>query len=402
MNTPFRDVILVVAATPFIYYLLVLYSTFRFFKSEGQTGGDFTPPISILKPVRGLDPGAYNNFASYCRQNYPASYEILFCVDRDDPAATVIEKLRDDFPHRAIRIFYGPGRQATNDKVARLSRLVEEARYEHVIASDSDVFAEPDYLRSLVAPLKNPSVGAVTCPYILSTAQNFTQSLQSIGMISDFYPGIFVARELDGIKFAHGPTIATTKACLAAFGGYPAIADRPADDLHVGRYITQQGREVILLPYALHTVPDFDSFGGFLNKRLRWMTSMHHLRPWGHLGLIFTFGLPWSLLAIATHPTPLTTLTYAGCYVVFRVATAWFVGSWGFKQRRTRKEIVLIPLWDLQAFLIWLFSFFRKTIVWRGFVYRFEAGRFFRASTNVAGEQYGGVTVSASTGRNSR
>jgi len=378
--------ILFVAGVPCVYYLLVLYSTLRFFRSERGTESNFTPPVSILKPVRGLDPHAYENFASYCRQDYPADYEILFCVDREDPTSSVIEKLQRDFPDRAIRILYGAGWQAPNDKVARLSRLVEEARYEHVITSDSDVFAGPDYIRSLVAPLENPSVGAATCPYVLSTARTFTQKLQSIGMISDFYPGIFVARELDGVKFALGPTIATTKTCLAAFGGYPAIADRPADDLHVGRYIAEQGREIVLLPYVLHTVPDFDSFRGFLNKRLRWMTSMHYLRPWGHFGLLFTFGLPWSLFAIGIHPTPITALAYLGSYAAFRIAIAGFIGIWGFKQSRTWKEMALIPIWDLQAFLIWVVSFVRKTIVWRGFEYRFKEGRFFRTSTKGLGE----------------
>lgn len=385
MNTWFLHLVLGLAAVPFVYYFLVWYSTLRFFSTADQPVANFTPPVSILKPVRGLDPGAYENFASYCRQDY-ADYEILFCVDREDPAAPVIEQIRADFPSCKIRILYGSGRILPNDKVARLSRLEEEARYEYVITSDSDVFAEPDYIRRLIAPLSDPKVGAVTCPYVLSSPRTFIQKLQSISMISDFYPGIFVGRELDGVKFALGPTIATTKARLAGFGGYPAIADRPADDLHVGRLISQQGCQVMLLPYVLRTVPDFESFGGFFNKRMRWMTSMRHLRPWGHLGLIFTFGLPWSLLAVAICPGVGTLVLYLGSYFGIRVATSWLVGVWGLRQRHTWRQMPLIPLWDLQAFVVWLLSFFTRTIRWRGFHYRFEDGKFLRVETHASVE----------------
>ena len=122
-------------------------------------------------------------------------------------------------------------------------------------------------------------------------------------MISDLYAGILVARELDGVKFALGETIVTTRARLAQFGGYQALENRPADDLLVGRLIAEQGYEVALLPYAVQTVADYGSMRDLFFKRLRWMVVMRHMRPWGHLGLLLTQGLPWSIVAIALHPT---------------------------------------------------------------------------------------------------
>jgi ceramide glucosyltransferase len=374
------------AALPFIYYLLVLYSTVRFFsgaKKQVVTTSDFTPPLSNLKPVRGLDPGAYESFASYCRQDYP-EYEIVFCVDREDPAAAVIEKLKNDFPDRRIRVLYGAGREAPNDKVARLSRLVREAQYEVLVINDSDVFVEPGYFRTLVAPLQNPKVGAVTCLHVLAKDTTFIQKLQSAGMLCDFYPGIFVARELDGVKFALGPTIATTRGHLAGFGGYEAIDDRPADDLHVGRLIAEQGYEVVLLPYTVKTVADFQSLPEFVNKRLRWMTAMRHLRSWGHLGLLFTFGLPWTITAILIHPTWTISACYFGAYLAFRVAITWLVGVWGMKQTGVWKRIPFIVVWDAQAFVIWLVSFIRRNIRWRGIDYRFQDGKFLRVAPKAA------------------
>src|SRR5215470_8834461 len=351
---------LTLAATPFIYYLLVLFSTWRFFRGAGSRLSEdsgFTPPISNLKPLRGLDPEAYENLSSYCRQDYP-EYELIFCVgDENDPSVPVLENLKRNFPDRQIRILIGSGRNAINDKVGKLVRMVNEARHEVLVINDSDVRVEPNYLRTVVAPLRNPKVRGVTCLYVSTEDRTFTQSLQSIGMVCDFFPGIFVARQLDGIKFAFGQTIVTTRSCLKAFGGYEAIENRPADDLLVGRYIAEHGYEVELLPYAVKTVPDYDSLKGLFIKRLRWLTVMRHMRPWGHMGLTFTQGLPWCLAVLLVHPGDGIGIAYCGAYVAFRLAITLLVGSWGLQQKRLWKKLPLIVVWDATAFVIWLLSF---------------------------------------------
>jgi ceramide glucosyltransferase len=229
-------------------------------------------------------------------------------------------------------------------------------------------------LRSVVAPLRDPKIGAVTCLYVSTHEHTLLQKLQSIGMICDFYPGIFVARQLDGVKFAFGQTIVTTRKHLAAFGGYTAIENRPADDLLVGRLVAEQGFDVELLPYAVETVADFRSLSEFFFKRLRWMTVMRHMRPWGHIGLIFTQGLAWSVAAVAVHPTPLVALLYLGGYLCVRIAMTWLIGVWGMKQRGLWQKMALIPLWDAWALLIWLLSFGRRSIRWRDIDYRIREG----------------------------
>jgi ceramide glucosyltransferase len=372
-----RDVFLGIAAIPFIYYAIAIFSSLRFFvTTRGKTDktDDFLPPLSNLKPVRGLDPEAYENFASFCRQDYP-DYEILFCVgDTSDPVFPVLERLVRDFPESKIRIVIGSGRIATNDKVAKLARLVEEASHEHLVISDSDVRVEPDYLRKVIAPLANPKIGAVTCFYVPTEESTWVQRLQDVGMVSDFYPGILVAKQLDGVKFALGPTIATTRTRLHAFGGYASIENRPADDLWVGRLIAEQGYEVKLLPYTISTVADFQSLSELFYKRLRWITVMRHMRPWGHLGLIFTLGLPWAIVAVALRPTPRIAASYLGGYLIVRAFLTVMIGSWGLKQRGVWKKLALIPLWDGMATLIWLTSFTRKSIRWRGRDYLMRNG----------------------------
>jgi ceramide glucosyltransferase len=378
---------LTLAAAPFIYYLLVLYSSWRYFwhaKARLPGNSDFTPPVSNLKPIRGLDPEAYENYASFCRQDYP-DYEVIFCVgDATDPAVPVLEKLMRDFPERRIRVLYGSGRNAINDKVAKLVRLVKEARHEVLVINDSDVRVDPDYLRTVVTPLRNPKIGAATCFYVSIHDKTFTQHLQSIGMYSDFYPGILVARQLDGIKFTLGPTIVTTRSHLAGFGGYEMLENKPADDLLVGRLIAQQGLEVELLPYAVQTVPDYDSPRSLFSKRLRWMTVMRHMRPWGHVGLAFTQGLPWSLAVTLIHPSTGIALAYLGAYAGLRVAMTWLIGVWGLQQTGLWKKMPLIVVWDATAFVIWLLTFGRNSIRWRNVDYRIQEGMLVPASPSPA------------------
>jgi ceramide glucosyltransferase len=270
---------------------------------------------------------------------------------------------------------FGSGGKGTNDKVVKLDHLVREAQHEVLVISDSDVRVEPDYLRTVVAPLADAKVGAVTCFYAPIEDKTLTDSLQTIGMFSDFYAGILVARQLDGVKFALGPTIVTTRARLAGFGGYDAIKNRPADDLLVGRLIAEQGCEVELLPYTILTVADYGSLSELLHKRLRWVVVMRHMRPWGHLGLLLTQGLPWSLAAIALHPTAGVALGYLGAYLGLRVAMTWMIGIWGLKHRPLWKKLGLIPVWDAVAFGIWLVSFTRNTIRWRDGDYYIREGQ---------------------------
>jgi len=382
--------ILAVATFPFIYYLIALYSSWRYFRNstaDNTANAESLGPVSILKPIRGLDPDAYENFASFCRQDYP-DYEILFCVDSaDDPSVPVIEKLSRNFPDCHIRVLFGSGRDAPNDKVAKLARLADEAQHELLVISDSDVRVRPDYLRTIVAPLADPKVGAVTCFYVPADDSTFVHSLQSIGMVSDFYAGILVARQLDGVKFALGPTIATSRARLADFGGYAAIENRPADDLLVGRLIAEQGYEVKLLPYSILTVPDYDSIRDLFHKRLRWIVVMRHMRPWGHLGLIFTQGLAWSLVAIAVHPSVPLAALYLAAYLALRSAMVWLIGLRGLKQQSLWKKLPLLPIWDALALFIWLISFGRSTIRWRDQEYFIRDGRLVPAGPAAAQDE---------------
>jgi len=380
-------ILLFIAGLPFIYYFLAILSSLQFFRrARREKWETFTPPVSNLKPVKGLDPGAYENFASLCRQDYP-EYELIFCTtDASDPAVPVIQKLIEDFPERRIRLLYSAGISAINDKVAKLGLMMREAQHEHLIINDSDVRVTRDYLRSVIAPLVDTKVGAVTCFYVSTEDRTFIERLQSLGMISDFYAGILVAWKLDGVHFALGPTMVSTKKAVQGFGGFQALESRPADDLLFGRLIAEQGVEVKLLPYTVATTPDYNGLGELFEKRARWMTVMRKMRPWGHFGLLFTWGLPWSLFAVAVEPSAEILSAYVGGYLLCRMLMTWLIGGYGLKQKGVWKNFVLIPFWDALAFLVWLTSFTRNYIRWRGVDYELRAGQLVLRETGAQNE----------------
>jgi ceramide glucosyltransferase len=371
--------LLLLAICPFVYYALALFSAWRFFGAKrSATHLGFTPPVSNLQPIRGLDPGAYENLASLCRQDYP-EYELLFCVNTaDDEAVPLIEKLAREFPQRQIRVLVGFGdrgnRPGTNDKTMKLSHLVREARHEVLVINDSDVRVTPDYLRTIVAPLADPTAGAVTCFYA-NTENSFPDRMQTVGLMSDFYAGLIVARQLDGVKFALGTTIVTTRSRLAEFGGYEALENRPADDMLVGRLIAEQGHRVELLPYTIEVVADYKSLRDLFRQRLRWLVVMRHMRPWGHFGLGFTQGIAWCAIATALHPTLGNALAWFAAYLLLRILMLWTIGIRGLKQAGLWRKMPLVPLWDLFALALWLTSFTRHSIRWRDGEYSIRKGQ---------------------------
>jgi ceramide glucosyltransferase len=201
-------------------------------------------------------------------------------------------------------------------------------------------------------------------------------------MLSDFYAGILVAWQLEGIKFALGPTIATTRAHLSGFGGYQELENRPADDLLVGRLIADQGYEVVLLNYAIETVCDYGSLRDLLYKRMRWIVVMRHMRPRGHFGLLLTQGLPWAVAAIAVHPSATVVACYSAGYLGLRMAMTRMIGTYGLRQTSSWKQMLLIPIWDAVAFALWLTSFGRNRIRWRGADYYIRDGRLVPAAAH--------------------
>src|SRR5271154_109356 len=257
--TLIRDALLVFAAAPFVYYLLAIIAAGRFFRSSPAPAG-FFPPVSILKPVHGLDRETYENYASFCRQDYP-EFELLFCVSDDrDPAVPVIRKLIQDFPDSSIRLLIGSDPLGASDKVNKLCRLVREGRHEIIIVTDSDVRVDLGYLRAIAAPFRDPAVGGVTCLYRGLTDGGFGADLEAIGNSTDFAAGVLVNWLGGKIDFMLGATMATTKTYLSEIGGFERLVDYFCDDFELGNRLAAKGHRVELSTFPAAIVYPHESF----------------------------------------------------------------------------------------------------------------------------------------------
>ena len=377
-----RWAILALALGPLCYYLVGIYSAWRFFRVAHHvsrppplSAGDVTAPISVLKPVRGLDPNAYENFASFCRQEYP-EFEILFAVsDADDPVVPVVRKLIADFPHRPIRLIVVTERLGQNSKVSNLCRLAREARHDLLVITDSDVRVEPGYLRSVAAMFRDPGVGGLTALYRGNDNLQFIAAMDCAGSSAVFCGAALVARELEGLKFMVGSTMATTKQRLAEIGGFEAMVDLHSDDYELGRRIASRGYRIELLPEPVQMAFPSQTLGAYLRHELRWAIGIRNIRPGGHFGILFTHGLPWAIAAAFVAPSEAVAAAYLGAYFALRFAMAWTVGVWGLRDPVLRRRFWLLPIRDLLSFFVWLASFGMNQIEWRGSAFTLDKGR---------------------------
>jgi len=371
-----RDGVLLLAAGPLVYYMLATLVALRFFNKErARVLPDFTPSVSILKPVRGVDFGSYENFASFCRQDYPY-FEILFAVnDDEDPAVPVIRRVIAEFPQRQIRLLVGAEHLGANRKVNKLARLAREAQNEVLVLTDGDVRVGPRFLREVVAPLTDRKVGAVTCFYRGIAEKNLGAEIEAVGASSDFFAGVVMAEWMEGITFALGASIATTKEWLGKMGGFEAIAGTLADDYELGNRIAKAGGEVVLSRESVWTMYPAQTLRSFWNHQMRWARTVRLCRPLSYLGLLFTQGLPWALLAAFVAPAKWIAVGYLLAYSILRLAMAWTVGIWGVQDEVLRRKIWLVPLRDAIHFVVWLASFGSNHIRWGNVQYAIRQGQ---------------------------
>ena len=371
-----RDALLILAATPLVYYALAILVAVQFFrKQRARPLPEYSPPVSLLKPVRGVDFGSYENFVSFCQQDY-LEYEILFAVNDDrDPAVPLIQRIVEEFPERRIRLLVGAEHLGANRKVNKLARLAREARHDVLVLTDGDVRVVPRYLREVVAPLADRKIGAVTSFYRAIAEKSLWAELEAVGASSDFFAGVLMAGWTEGIRFALGASIATTKEWLGKIGGFEVFADALADDYEVGQRIAKAGGEVVLSREAVWTMYPAQTLGSFWNHQVRWARTVRLCRPLSYVGLLFTQGLPWALLAAIVAPAKWIAGLYLVAYLILRFAMAWTVGIWGVRDEVLRRKVWLVPLCDAIHFVVWLASFGSNHIRWGNVEYVIRKGR---------------------------
>ena len=365
-----------------LYYLLCLWAAFHFLSERKGTSlqsSQAFAPVSILKPLKGIDPEIYESFRSHCLQDYP-EFEIIFGVsDANDPAVKSVRSLQLEFPDRRIRLVVCPQRLGANVKVSNLAQMVGEARYDHLIVNDSDIRVEPDYLRRVIAPLADSRVGMVTCLYRGVAGKTLGSRLEALGISTDFCAGVLAARQLEGgIHFGLGSTLAFRRAELEKIDGFISVVNHLADDYELGNRIAKLGLAVRLSDVVVETYLPAYRLKDFVAHQLRWARGVRDARAAGYLGLAFTFGILWALLAVAAGATKLWSWGLLVSTLFLRFAIAVVVGGNVLRDRHVLKYFWLIPLRDLIAVGVWIVSLGGHTVTWRGEKFTLKNGKLTR------------------------
>jgi|SRR3984885_3812581 ceramide glucosyltransferase len=367
-----------------LYYLLCLWSAFRFLPELSRTSVPpmpALPPISILKPLKGIDPELYESLRSHCLQDYP-EYEIIFGVNLpNDPAVETVKALQREFPDRRIQIVVSAKILGANGKVSNLTQMLAVARCDYLIVNDSDIRVEPDYLRRVTAPLADSQVGMVTCLYRGVAGTTLGSRLESLGISTDFCAAVLAALQLEGgIRFGLGSTLGFRRADLRKIGGFDSIVDHLADDYELGKRIADLGLAVRLSDVVVETYLPNYRLRDFFAHQLRWARGVRDARAGGYFGLVFTFGILWASLAVVASRGALLSWGALAGILFLRLAVALVVGSYVLRDRQVLQYAWLIPLRDLVAVLVWILSLGGHTVVWRGDRFTLKDGKLTRVA----------------------
>jgi ceramide glucosyltransferase len=374
-----------------IYCILALWAARRFERhpapqTDPTSGG--TPGISILKPLRGLDPHMHAALASHCTQNYPGPFEILFGVSSlSDPAVPEVARLRVDHPHIPIRLIECPARLGPNGKLSSLAQMLPHATHEHILVNDSDILVSPDYLTHIAAafqpsPNSPKPTGLVTAPYIGLASNTVWSRLEALGISTDFIPGALTARALEGgLRFGLGSTLATTRTALAEIGGFEALTGQLADDYELGARLHRAGYTIALLRDVVATTVPAYTLRAFCDHQLRWARGTRDSRRAGYLGLGITYVLPWAILTVIASGCALWSFTLLSVALLARMSVALVVGVGVLRDTQVLRDLFLIPLRDCFGLFFWLWSYASNTVTWRGERFHLRRGHLEKLSS---------------------
>ena len=363
-------ILLLIVCGSIVYSILQIIAALRYISVRPPSLRS-TEPISILKPLSGLDLNLESNLRTFFEQDYPA-FEILFAVrNQNDPAAAVVAKLQGEYPQVSSRLLITGEPPYSNAKVFSLAHMMAVAANDVVVMSDSDIRVTPDLLRTIAAEFQDRDLGVATCPYRAVPGASLWSRLESTGMNTDFWGSALVARMLEGMHFAVGPTIAARREVLQSIGGFDRFKDYLAEDFVIGKFAAEAGHGVILSSYVIeHHIGDATLHDN-VEHRLRWARSTRRSRPAGYVGQLFTMPLPLALIVVALSPAWWPLLPLA---ILVRSLAAYFVSA---RVLHARINWLLLPMEDVIAFCFWIAGFFGNTISWRKRRYRlFSDGRF--------------------------
>jgi len=367
------------------YFVAALIAARSFLGGRKAAATGFAPSVSILKSLKGVDPGMMDAFRSHCRQTYAGEYELLFGVSsKDDPAAGAVDRLAKEFPERAIRLIECPASLGTNGKVSTLVQLGSHARYPYLLINDSDITVSTRYLERVMAgfaPTKMLAgkaqfdVGLVTALYRGRPNATLPSRLESLGIATDFQAGVLLSRLIEGgLHFGLGSTLAVSREALGAIGGLAVLVNHLADDYELGARVDKAQFRVVLSAEVVETAVPAYTWREFADHQLRWARTVRDARPRGYAGLIFTHGLAWALLNVVASGLSPVSLWLLGLSFFLRLSLAMTVGAQVLADHQVLPSLWLLPLRDLVAMAVWICGFAGDTIVWRGIRFQLKDG----------------------------
>lgn len=361
------------------FLLLTIFAAWRW-KRVAHPPATFTPAISILKSLRGIDRGMYEAFRSHCLQDYP-EFELIFGVsDPQDGAIAEVERLRQEFPRLRISLVQCMENLGANGKVSTLAQMLPHAAHDILLINDSDIRVEPDYLRKVAAYFADEQTGMVTALYRAEAGGSWASRIEAVTIATDFAGGVLSARVVEGgLHFALGSTLAIRRSVLEKIGGLVPLVDHLADDYELGARTSQAGYRVALADTVVETHLPSYGLRGMIGHQLRWARTIRDRRRGGYLGLGFTFALPWALLAFACSAAAAwSSLLLAGVFAL-RMVEAWVLCGAVLNDHRALRDLWLVPLRDLLGLYVWIVSFTGNTVEWRGEIFKLKAGKLSRA-----------------------
>jgi len=365
----------IVVLTSLAYSLISLLCAAKFFKGQEKdfelplplASCPLPPGVSILKPVKGMDEGSYENFASFCRQQYSGDQQLIFAAaSPDDAVIPVIRQLMVDFPDRNISLVINPALHGPNYKVSNLINAFPHADHDIIIVCDSDINVAPDYLQSVVAHFCHPEVGLVTSLYRTSNVHGIATALEAIGFTAEMIPNVLVAWRLEGLTFALGASMAVRREALLAIGGFETLAGYLADDYQLGNKIHRAGWRIALDPGFVESVIKPENFMTVLSRQLRWARTMRVSRPGGYLASGVTLPFPAALLATILSPSPAVGMAAVALLYGVRLSVCTLFSRCFVRDGLFPRWLWLLPLRDMLAFFTWALSFSGNRVEWRG------------------------------------
>jgi ceramide glucosyltransferase len=362
--------LLLILSAAIVYSLLSMVAAQRYLAIQSAKLLN-SEPISILKPLAGLDLDLESNLRTFFEQDYP-TFEILFAArDASDPAVEVATRLQHEYPDVPSRLLFTGEPPYPNAKVYSLNQMLHAAAHDLLVMSDSDVRVTPLLLRTAAVEFQDPKLGVATCPYRAVPGPSFWSRLEATGMNTHFWASALVARMIEGVHFAVGPTIVARRGTLESIGGFDRLKDYLAEDFVMGKFAAESGHGVILSSYVVEHHIGSASLQQNLAHRLRWARSTRRSRPAGYVGQLFTMPLPLAILTCLAAPAwwPLLPAAF-----LVRALAAYMVSN---HVLHSRINFLLLPIEDLMTFCFWIAGFFGNTILWRGHRYRlYRDGRF--------------------------